>query len=183
MTRGAYAVEIVAPQRDVWGEMSSAPFDSWPSPRVDPASGLRSWFVAPRIIVMQFPGPTFDAAGAAASVRVVDELLETNRAEVRAAGGLVMMNDLRRCVTVEREGQLIIEEAWKHMSPDDLDEAWVFSEALGFFSTMVLRMVNTVAALRTGKTQHVVRSPWDVLARYGLMQPPTAKEELSARAR
>jgi hypothetical protein len=116
-------------------------------------------------------GAVNEAAGAA-SVRVVDELLAAKRPQLRAAGGLVMMNDLRRCVTVEREGQLVIEAAWKRLSPDDLDEAWVFSEAMGFFATLVLRTVNAVAAMATGKTQHVVRSPWDVLARYGLTQPP-----------
>lgn len=152
--------------------MSLAPFDLWPDQLVDGASGLRAWFVPPRFVVMQFPGPVFTELGARASVQAVDDVIVALGAQLRANGGLVMMNDVRACTTVERGAQVVIQAAWKRLDPRDLAEAWVFKGDLSFLASTVLGMVNRVAAFATGKTQRVVAAPDEVLARYRLGPPP-----------
>lgn len=151
--------------------MSLAPFDAWPDQWVDAATGVRAWFLPPRIVVVQFREPLFSLAAAMASVRAIDQVLDARRAELRAAGGLVMINDLRACRTVERNAQVAIEAAWKRLSPKDLDEAWVLKKGLPLFAVLILRMVTRFAALTTGKVQHVVEDAAEVLSRYPLSPP------------
>ena len=139
---------------------------------VDPVSGMHAWFAPPRFVVMQFPGPLFSAAGARASVRAMDEVVQALGARrIRALGGLVMMNDVRRCTQTEPEAQAIIKQAWRGPTAQLLEEGWVFKSDIPAFALMMLRMINRVASL-AGRVQHVVDDPGPVLLKLGVSRPP-----------
>lgn len=149
-----------------------APFHDWADQLVDDAIGLRAWFVAPRFIVMQLDGPVFDLPRAERMVKVVDETVPLVRSQLRAAGGLVMLYDLRDCHQVTREAERFVQAAWKNIDPHDVAESWVFVWHLDRFAQLVISLVNTAAFVATGKRQRLLEDPAEFFVKHPLHAPP-----------
>jgi hypothetical protein len=122
-------------------------------------------------VVFQYHQPRFDALQARTMVGLIDQLLAAHRPAVRAAGGLVMVHDLRRITDVSWEAQRILREAWPNMQSADARASVLVGLRVNLFLYHVVRTIGVSARLFTGISLTLVPTMEEAVATFGLTAP------------
>ncbi|HEU4537596.1 MAG TPA: hypothetical protein VFS00_25930 [Polyangiaceae bacterium] len=101
-----------------------APFDAWPVQVFDPAFGF-AWYVSPATFVSQATTEQGTLASVIALHDLIDGLLAAKAAEVRAAGGLLVLHDWRLLRGYDRDAGVAFVERVTRREPGYLRRAVV----------------------------------------------------------
>lgn len=159
-----------------------APFDAWPVQLADEGAGLHAWFLPPAAVVFQYRLERFDAAQARLMVGLIDQVLATHRPSIRAAGGLLMVHDLRAITDVSWEAQRILRAAWPNMQTADARASVLAGLRVNLFLYNVARTISVAARFFTGISLTLVPTIDECVATYGLTAPG-ADVQFPAQAR
>jgi hypothetical protein len=159
------------------------PFDVWPLQVTDDQAGLYLWYVRPGVFVTQLHGDKISLLAMQRLVRLMDDARELCASEIRQAGGLTAIHDWAHVRHgVDPAAGRFLKAAWKKLKPGDVNAVYL-AATLDPFTEMLVRGVNFVAMLMTGRSTRLVRDIREPLLAHGIRPPsPTAAFPIKVRA-
>ena len=150
-------------------QRAKPPFDRWPEQLVDSRFG-RAWFCRPAVFVNQLQVEQATVETVNALHDAIDTVLARRRAEIAAAGGIIMIHDWRELRGYTPDARKVYLDRMRSREPGYLKVAVAVVPDTPFLR-MAIQTANILMALRIGGSLELTLDPDAVLRRYDVATP------------
>jgi hypothetical protein len=146
------------------------PFANWPIQLHDPRFGF-AWYASPAVFVSCVVVEHGEAGTAEGLNDALDHIVETRAREIKAAGGLLVVQDFRMVKTYSSESRQVYVERMKRRPRGYSRGVFVAIEGANPLLRMAVETANLAFAIAIGGVIRVVSDPMKVLARFKVAVP------------
>lgn len=148
----------------------SSPFANWPIQLHDRRFGY-AWYTSPAVFVCHLDVPYGDSAAAEGINDALDRVITVCDADIKAAGGLLVLQDLRSARSYSPEARQTYLARLKRR-PRGYSRGVYVAIELNPFLRMAIQTANLAASMAGGGSITIVENPSEVLRLHHVEVPP-----------
>ncbi len=145
------------------------PLHDWPIQVATP--GFHAWYTEPTTFISQTLGDRGTRRDAEEITRLVDQVIDERREDVKRMGGLLILHDWRSLKGYDADARAFMMDRVRSHTRGRIREMVIVIEMTPLFH-LALSAANAFLVLATGKNLRTVSACAPELIRYGIKKPP-----------